>query len=65
MLLANMTAYGLNPANYPAYQEAFKYGMPTHGGAGIGLERVTQMLLGLGNVREATMFPRDVKRVSP
>ncbi len=44
---------------------AFKYGMPPHGGFGMGLERVTQELIGLGNVKEATLFPRDTKRLAP
>ena len=45
--------------------EAFKYGVPPHGGLGIGLERLTMHLLGFKNVREATMFPRDINRVTP
>ena len=64
-LRANMTKAGLNPDNYPGYMEAFEMGMPPHGGGGMGLERLTQMIVGLSNVREATLFPRDVKRVSP
>ena len=42
-----------------------KYGMPPHGGLGIGLERLTMKLLGEGNVRETAMFPRDVTRLEP
>lgn len=42
-----------------------KYGMPPHGGLGIGLERLTMQLLGLGNVRDASMFPRDMNRLEP
>ena len=42
-----------------------KYGMPPHGGLGIGLERLTMQLLGLGNVRDASMFPRDMSRLEP
>jgi nondiscriminating aspartyl-tRNA synthetase len=44
---------------------AFKYGMPPHGGFGMGLERVTQELIGLHNVKEAALFPRDTKRLAP
>ena len=64
-LTASLRSHGLNPESYPGYLDAFKYGMPPHGGAGLGLERITQILLGLGNVREATLFPRDVKRLTP
>ena len=64
-LLANIKVKGLDPKNYPAYEEAFKYGMPPHGGGAIGLERLTQMVLGLSDVREAAMFPRDVRRTAP
>lgn len=42
-----------------------KYGMPPHGGLGIGLERLTMQLLGLQNVREASFFPRDMSRLIP
>ena len=45
--------------------DAFTFGAPPHGGLGIGLERLTMHLLGAKNVREATMFPRDINRVSP
>lgn len=44
---------------------AMKYGMPPHGGFGMGLERLTQKLLGFGNVKEATLFPRDINRLTP
>ncbi|GAC1372622.1 MAG: aspartate--tRNA(Asn) ligase [Candidatus Saccharimonadales bacterium] len=44
---------------------AFKFGMPPHGGFGMGLERVTQELIGLHNVKEASLFPRDTKRLAP
>lgn len=44
---------------------AMKYGMPPHGGFGLGLERVTQKLLGFGNIKEATLFPRDLNRLAP
>jgi nondiscriminating aspartyl-tRNA synthetase len=44
---------------------AMKYGMPSHGGFGLGLERLTQKLLGFNNVKEATLFPRDINRLTP
>jgi nondiscriminating aspartyl-tRNA synthetase len=50
---------------YRSYIDAFRYGMPPHGGFAIGLERFVARLLGLGNVREATAFPRDRTRVEP
>jgi len=60
-----LRARGLDPARYEFYLEAFRYGMPPHGGLGAGLERITARLLDLRNVREATLFPRDRKRVAP
>jgi nondiscriminating aspartyl-tRNA synthetase len=50
---------------YKYFISAFKFGMPPHGGFGMGLERVTQELIGLGNVKEASLFPRDTKRLAP
>lgn len=47
------------------YLAAFKYGLPAHGGFGMGLERLTQKLIGLNNVKEATLFPRDINRLAP
>lgn len=47
------------------YLKMHKYGMPPHGGLGLGLERFTAMLLGFFNVRSATLFPRDINRVTP
>ncbi|MBM3261523.1 aspartate--tRNA(Asn) ligase, partial [Candidatus Kaiserbacteria bacterium] len=54
---------GLNPLNFMFYLQAFKYGIPPHGGWGMGLERLTQKMLGLDNVKEATLFPRDMNRI--
>tara|TARA_A100001015_G_scaffold49053_2_gene54184 strand:+ start:7496 stop:8821 length:1326 start_codon:yes stop_codon:yes gene_type:complete len=54
---------GLNPEHFSFYLQAFKYGMPPHGGTGNGLERMTQLMLGLRNVRETTLFPRDMNRI--
>lgn len=44
---------------------AMKYGMPPHGGFGMGLERLTQKIVGLNNIKEATLFPRDINRLAP
>ena len=54
---------GLNPDKFSFYLQAFKSGMPPHGGFGMGLERLTAKLLGLENVKEATLFPRDLNRI--
>ncbi|MFQ5886595.1 MAG: aspartate--tRNA(Asn) ligase, partial [Anaerolineae bacterium] len=56
---------GLNPENFDAYLEAFQYGMPPHGGFGLGIERFLMQLLDLPNIREAVLFPRDRKRLTP
>ena len=47
------------------YLQAFRYGLPAHGGFGMGLERLTQKIIGLKNVKEATLFPRDINRLTP
>lgn len=65
MLVENMRFKGLNPDNYEYYLSTFKYGMPPHGGLAIGLERITAMILGLNNVRETSLFPRDRTRLQP
>ena len=60
-----MKKLGMNPEEFETYLMLHKYGAPPHGGLGIGLERLTMHLLGAKNVREATMFPRDINRVAP
>jgi nondiscriminating aspartyl-tRNA synthetase len=65
MLIKNIEYKGLTPENYENYTSVFKYGMPIHGGLAIGLERITSQLLGLENVREATLIPRDRTRLVP
>jgi len=60
-----MQARGMDIEAFSAYLMAHKYGLPPHGGMGIGLERLTAKLLGFDNVRRATLFPRDIKRLSP
>ena len=63
--VAKMEKCGMNPELFETYLMLHKYGAPPHGGLGIGLERLTMHLLGFKNVREATMFPRDINRVTP
>lgn len=66
-LVEQMKAAGLDP-NHPGYKyylQAFKYGMPPHGGCGFGLDRLVEKVCGLANVKEATLFPRDTKRLAP
>lgn len=62
-LVENIKKWGNNPKDFEMYLQAFRYGMPKEGGFCFGLERVTQLILGLGNVREASLFPRDMERV--
>ena len=64
-LVTKMEERGIDTAEFSDYLMAFKHGMPPHGGLGIGLERLTMRLLGETNVRETTMFPRDVSRLTP
>lgn len=58
-------ARGEDPATYDAYLQAFRHGMPPHGGFAIGLERWVGRLVGAANVREVTLFPRDLNRLAP
>lgn len=60
-----LAARDIDAAPFGTYLDAFKYGMPPHGGFAIGLERFTAQVLGLANVRETTLFPRDRNRLSP
>jgi len=62
-LVKNIEKWGMNPEKFSFYLQAFKYGMPPEGGIGMGLERLTAKLLNLDNVREATLFPRDLNRI--
>lgn len=56
---------GMDPENFTSYLMLHKYGVPPHGGLGLGLERLTMALLGLDNVRYATLFTRDLNRLEP
>tara|TARA_Y100000034_G_C6852989_1_gene387198 strand:- start:121 stop:1419 length:1299 start_codon:yes stop_codon:yes gene_type:complete len=56
---------GLNPKNFKEYVNSFEFGAPPHAGWSIGLERLTQLIVGEKNIREAVLFPRDRDRLSP
>lgn len=62
-LKEKMTAKGLSPESFSFYLQAFNYGIPPHGGWGMGLERLTAKFCGVKNVKEATLFPRDINRI--
>lgn len=66
-MVEQMQAAGLNTDDigYKYYLQAFKYGLPMHGGCGYGIDRLVQKTIGLGNVKEATLFPRDLNRLTP
>ena len=65
MLLDKIAARGMETDGMDQYLATFKHGMPPHGGLGIGLERLTMKLVGEENVRETTLFPRDLSRLEP
>jgi nondiscriminating aspartyl-tRNA synthetase len=65
MLLDSLQKRRLDPSGFDSYLEAFKYGMPPHGGLAIGAERLTMQLLRLKNIRQACLFPRDRTRLTP
>ena len=65
MLLNKIERRGMSTEGMEPYLDAFRYGMPPHGGLGIGLERLTMQFLGEENVREACLFPRDINRLIP
>jgi nondiscriminating aspartyl-tRNA synthetase len=66
-LVAQIKAAGIDPT-HPGFSHfvlAFKHGMPPHGGCGFGIDRLTQKVLGLNNIKEAILFPRDINRLAP
>jgi nondiscriminating aspartyl-tRNA synthetase len=65
MFTEALSKFGMTEEELGSYVDNFKYGCPPHGGFAIGLERLTQKILGLSNIKEATLFPRDRRRVSP
>ncbi|EKE11732.1 MAG: hypothetical protein ACD_15C00031G0002 [uncultured bacterium] len=64
-LVASIKKKGLDPEQFNDYLDIFKYGVPPHGGWGLGSERIVQKILALGSIKEAILFPRDVKRLTP
>lgn len=65
LLIEKMKSKGIEPDSMKFYVDAFKMGCPAHGGGGIGLERVLMLFLKLNNIRRASLFPRDPKRLEP
>ena len=67
VLIQQMLAAGLDPEEKgnKYYVSAFKHGLPPHGGFGMGFDRIVQKIIGLSSVKEAVLFPRDVKRLTP
>ena len=64
-LVENIKKFGLKPEAFEHYLDIFRWGMPPHGGWGLGSERIVQQILGLKSIKEAILFPRDVKRLTP
>ena len=66
-MIEQMKIAGLdvNAEGYKYYLQAFKYGLPTHGGCGSGIDRIVMKTIGLKNVKEAVLFPRDINRLTP
>ncbi len=66
-LIKQMKKAGIDPEHpgYKYYLQAFKYGLPMHGGCGFGIDRLVQKMLNLSNVKEAILFPRDINRLAP
>ena len=65
LLIQRIKAKELNPKDFKVYIDSFRFGAPPHSGWSIGLERLTQMICGLDNIKEATLFPRDRERITP
>ncbi len=67
VLIEQMKAAKVDPDSpgFAAYVSAFKHGLPPHGGFGFGIDRLTEKAIGLGNVKEAILFPRDINRLAP
>ncbi|HLB69437.1 MAG TPA: aspartate--tRNA(Asn) ligase [Candidatus Methanoperedens sp.] len=65
LLRRRITEQGLNPDGFDFYLKAFRYGMPPHAGWGLGVERLLMTMLGIENIREVVLFPRDRRRLSP
>lgn len=64
-LVSAIKRHRMNPEDFKHYLDIFKIGMPPHGGWGLGSERIVQKILGISSIKEAILFPRDVKRLTP
>ncbi|HUY53145.1 MAG TPA: aspartate--tRNA(Asn) ligase [Candidatus Dormibacteraeota bacterium] len=66
-LIEQMKTAGIDPEakGFTAYVSAFKYGLPAHGGCGLGIDRLVEKVIGLANIKEAILFPRDINRLTP
>lgn len=65
VLVKQISGKGLNAKDFEFYTNPFKYGMPPHGGFGVGIDRLVKYILKLDNIRDAVLFPRDPERVTP
>ncbi len=65
LLIERLKAKKMNPKDFKSYIDSFRFGAPPHAGWGVGLERITMLILGLDNIREAVLFPRDRDRLTP
>jgi len=65
LLTERLKLKGLNPKDFKSYIDSFRYGAPPHAGWGMGVERITMLIVGAKNIREAVLFPRDRDRLTP
>jgi aspartyl-tRNA synthetase len=65
VLEAQAKEKGIDLKKMPFYRDIFRFGAPPHGGVGLGLDRITQQILNLANIREAILLPRDPERLTP
>ena len=67
VLVEQIKSAGLDAEDpfFKYFLEAFKYGLPPHGGCGFGIDRLVEKTIGLGNIKEAILFPRDINRLTP
>ena len=65
LLEERLKVKGLKPKDFKSYIDSFRYGAPPHAGWGMGLERLTMLILGVENIREVVLFPRDRTRLTP
>ena len=65
LLTERLKLKGLNPKDFKSYIDSFRYGAPPHAGWGMGVERITMLIVGAKNIREVVLFPRDRDRLTP